>query len=106
MLYPLSFGEMVTHHGFIQESRLVEHRLTYGYYPEIVTSAGDEKALLKLLAGSYLYKDLLMPEQLKKPLLLEKLLKALALQIGSEISYHELAQIIGSDDKTVDKYID
>ena len=106
MLFPLSFSEMVAHHGFLHESRLLEHRLTYGYYPEIVTKTGDEKVLLKLLAGSYLYKDLLMLEQIKKPLILEKLLKALALQVGSEISYHEIAQTIGSDHKTVDKYID
>jgi len=106
MLYPLSFAEMVQDHGLIQEKRLIEHRLVYGYYPEIVTQAGEEAERLKLLAGSYLYKDLLMLEQVKKPLILEKLLKALALQIGSEVSYQELGQTIGSDSKTVDKYID
>ena len=106
MLYPLSFSEMVQHHGLLQEKRLIEHRLIFGYYPEIVTKTGEETELLKLLANSYLYKDLLMLEQIKKPLLLEKLLKALALQVGSEISYHEIAQTIGSDSKTVDKYID
>lgn len=106
MLYPLSFSEMVNYHGLIQEKRHLEHRLIYGYYPEIVTKPGEEKIHLKLLAGSYLYKDLLMLEQIKKPLLLEKLLKALALQTGSEVSYHEIGQLIGSDAKTVDKYID
>lgn len=106
MLYPLSFSEMVHHHGLLEEKRLIEHRMIYGYYPEIVTKPGEEQELLKLLAGSYLYKDLLMLEQIKKPLLLEKLLKALALQVGSEISYAEIAQTIGSDQKTVDKYID
>ncbi|WP_343304158.1 ATP-binding protein [Chitinophaga niabensis] len=106
MLYPLSFSEMVQHHGLLEEKRLIEHRMVYGYYPEIVTKQGEEEELLKLLASSYLYKDLLMLEQIKKPLLLEKLLKALALQIGSEISYQEIAQTIGSDHKTVDKYID
>lgn len=106
MLYPLSFSEMVQHHGLLQEKRLIEHRLIFGYYPEIVTKQGEESELLKLLANSYLYKDLLTLEQIKKPLLLEKLLKALALQVSSEISYHEIAQTIGSDTKTVDKYID
>jgi uncharacterized protein len=106
MLYPLSFDEMVAHHGLLQEKRMIEHRLIYGYYPEIVTKPGEEKELLKLLAGSYLYKDLLMLEQIKKPQLLEKLLRALALQVGSEINFHELAQLTGSDNKTVDKYID
>ncbi|SDJ34956.1 hypothetical protein SAMN04487898_102329 [Pedobacter sp. ok626] len=106
MLYPLSFEELVLQNGLISEKRLLEHRMIHGYYPEIVTKPGEELELLKLLAGSYLYKDLLMLEQVKKPLILEKLLKALALQVGSEISYHEISQTIGSDAKTVDKYID
>jgi predicted AAA+ superfamily ATPase len=106
MLYPLSFEELVLQNGLIQEKRLIEHRMIYGYYPEIVTKPGEEVELLKLLAGSYLYKDLLMLEQVKKPLILEKLLKALALQVGSEISYHEISQTVSSDAKTVDKYID
>lgn len=106
MLYPLSFAEMVAHHGLLQEKRLLDHRLVYGCYPEIVTKPGEERRLLKLLASSYLYKDLLMLEQIKKPLILEKLVSALALQIGNEINYQELAQTIGGDRKTVDKYID
>ncbi|WP_159469988.1 ATP-binding protein [Dyadobacter sp. 3J3] len=106
MLYPLSFAEMVGQNGLIGEKRLLEHRMIYGCYPEIVTKPGEEAELLKLLANSYLYKDLLMLEQIKKPVILEKLLKALALQVGSEIRYQEIGQIIGSDGKTVDKYID
>lgn len=106
MLYPLSFGEMVEHHGFLTERGLIEYRLIYGYYPEIVTKQSEEKELLKLLAGSYLYKDLLTLEQVKKPVLLEKLLRALALQLGNEVSYNELAQTIGANKQTVEKYID
>lgn len=105
-LYPLSFGEMVGHHGFLTEKQLVDYRMVYGYYPEIVTKQTEAKELLKLLAGSYLYKDLLMLEQVKKPALLEKLLKALALQVGSEVSYNELAQTTGANKQTVEKYID
>lgn len=66
MLYPISFEEMVNHHGLLEEKRLIENRLLYGYYPEIVTHPGEEAERLKLLAGSYLYKDLLMLEQIKK----------------------------------------
>ena len=106
MLYPLSFAEMVKYHGFLKERGLIEQRMIYGYYPEIVTKPGEEKELIKLLAESYLYKDLLMLEQLKKPILLEKLLKALALQIGSEVSYNEVAQVIGANKQTVERYID
>ena len=106
MLYPLSFSEMCNHHGLLHEQRLLEHRLLYGYYPEIVMSPGEEKELLKLLAESYLYKDLLILEQVKKPILLEKLVRALALQLGNEVSYQELAQLTGADNATVEKYID
>ena len=57
-LYPLSFQEMVNHHGLLAEKRLVSHRMVFGYYPEIITNPGEEKELLSLLANSYLYKDL------------------------------------------------
>jgi len=105
-LYPLSFIEMVQYHGLLKEKRLLEHRLIFGYYPEVVTHQGEERERLKLLAGSYLYKDLLMLEQIKKPLILEKLLKALALQLGNEVNYLELGQLVGADKNTVEKYID
>jgi predicted AAA+ superfamily ATPase len=106
MLYPLSFAEMVKDHGMLQEKRMIEQRMIFGSYPEIVTKSDEQKKHLKLLADSYLYKDLLMLDQVKKPLILDKLLKALALQVGNEVSYQEIAQTIGSDSKTVDKYID
>lgn len=105
LLYPLSFKEMVNHHGLLTEKRLIEQRLVYGYYPEIVVKQGEEQELLKNLAASYLYKDLLTLEQIKKPVLLEKLLTALALQLGTDVSYHELAQVVGADKNTVEKYI-
>lgn len=105
-LYPLSFGEMVSHQGLLEEQRLLEHRLIYGYYPEIVTSPGNEKELLSSLAGSYLYKDILMLDNIKKPALLEKLLRALAFQLGGEVSLNELSRLTGVDVHTVEKYID
>lgn len=106
ILLPLSFQEMANHRGLLEEKRMLEHRLIFGYYPEIVTKIGEEEILLKSLAGSYLYKDLLMLGGIKKPLLLEKILKALALQIGSEISYYELSQLVNADAGTVETYID
>jgi uncharacterized protein len=105
-LFPLSFGELVDHHGLLEEKRLIEQRLIFGSYPEIVSHPTEAGELLKLLSGSYLYKDLLMLEQIKKPVLLEKLLKALALQLGNEVNYLELGQVVGADKNTVEKYID
>jgi len=105
-LYPLSFTEMVNHHGWLEEKRCLHQRLLYGYYPEIVTHPSDAQSLLELLADSYLYKDLLMLENIKKPQLLDKLLRALALQLGNEVSYQGLARLTGSNTHTVEKYID
>ncbi|MBK7099582.1 MAG: ATP-binding protein [Sphingobacteriales bacterium] len=104
-LYPLSYGEMVAHHGLLEEKRLLPHRLVFGYYPDVVNNAGNEKEMLKHLSDSYLYKDILMWEQIKKPDKIVKLLQALAFQIGSQVSYNELGQICGLDGKTVEKYI-
>lgn len=105
-LLPLSFSELSSNAGLLEERRMLHQRLIYGAYPEIVTKPGDEQTLLSLLASSYLYKDLLNLESVKKPVLLDKLVRALALQIGSEVSANELSNLISADNKTVDKYID
>ena len=105
-LYPLSFGELAAHHGMLEEKRLLEHRLVFGLYPEPATNPGKERDLLSLLAESYLYKDIFALGIVKKPALLERMVQALALQIGSEVSYQELGQLIGADKETVERYID
>jgi predicted AAA+ superfamily ATPase len=104
-MYPLSFGEMVSHHGLLEEKRLLPHRLVYGYYPEVVNHIGMEKDILKQLSDSYLYKDVLLLEQIRKPEGLIKLLQALAYQVGSQVSYNELSTTTGLDAKTIEKYI-
>ncbi len=104
-LFPLSTEEMISHHGLLEEIRHLNHRLIYGNYPEVITSHGKEKRILKLIAGSYLYKDLFAYEKIKKPAILEKLIRALSLQVGSEVSYNELSKLIGIDKETVEKYI-
>ena len=104
-LFAPSYLEMVEHHGLLTENRLLEHRLIFGYYPEIITHPGEERELLKLLSDSFLYKDLLLLEDVTKPILFEKLLKALALQLGSEVSFNELSRLTGANHQTVEKYI-
>jgi len=105
-LYPISFEEMVKHSNYLEETRMLEHRLVFGSYPEIVANRDDAQDLLTWLAGSYLYKDVMTLERINKPVLVEKILKALALQVGSEVSYNEIAQLVGADNSTVEKYID
>ena len=104
-LFPISFAEMVQVHGLLEEKRLLPHRLVYGYYPEIVTQLGNEKNVLKQLSDSYLYKDILSLDKIHKPDKLIRLLQAIAYQLGSQVSYHELSQLCGLDSKTIEKYI-
>lgn len=105
-IYPLSYGEMVKHHGLISERNLLNHRLVYGYYPEVVTSPGNERDVLRMLTDSYLYKDVLAFGGIKKSNKLTTLLQALAYQVGSQVSYSELSKTVGLDGKTIESYID
>ncbi|MBW6514479.1 MAG: ATP-binding protein [Candidatus Syntrophosphaera sp.] len=105
-LFPLAYQEMLDLQGRIEEDRSLPHRLVHGYYPEVVVSPGQEIEILKLLTDSYLFKDLFNLEQIKKPPLLDKIIRALAFQIGNEVSYNEIAQLVGADNQTVERYID
>jgi hypothetical protein len=105
-LYPISWGEFENNVGYLKAEQQLELRVIYGMYPDVINNFGDEKEILKQLTDSYLYKDLLSYGGIRKPEILEKLLRALAFQIGSEVSYNELAQLLGIDKKTVSNYID
>lgn len=104
-LFPLSFIEMKDHIGLLEEIRMLPHRLVYGYYPEVVTGQNSEEKILRLLSDSYLYKDILLLKGIRKPEKMQELLKALAWQIGSEVNYHELGNLIGLKSETVEEYI-
>ena len=105
-LFPISTSELYAAKGLITTSEMLETRLIYGSYPDVLFgSLPPEKALTEL-TESYLYKDILDLEGMRKPAVLQKLLVALALQIGSEVSYHELSKTVKVDSKTVEKYID
>ncbi len=105
-MFPLTFGEMVSHTNLLEEQRMIPHRMVYGYYPEVVTSAGEETTVLRELTDSYLYKDILMLDSIAKPDKLKKLIKALAFQVGEQVSYNEVGQLVGLDPKTVERYVD
>ena len=105
LLLPVSTQEVIRNNGMPETVRLLESRLIYGSYPDILYRTEDVKELLFELTGSYLYKDIFAMQELRKPELLEKLLVALALQIGSEVSFNELAQTVQYDIKTVERYI-
>ena len=105
-LFPISWEEFENHVGYLEASSQLEERLIYGMYPDVINNRSEAGEILKQLSSSYLYKDVLSITGIKKPELLDKLLKALALQIGSEVSYNELANLLQIDKATVSKYID
>ena len=105
-LYPLSLGELAAHSSPREEQRLLEQRMIFGAYPDVVTAPDDARRTLTNLANNYLYRDLLEYRGVKKPEVMQKLVRALALQIGSEVSYNELSRLIGIDKETVESYID
>ena len=104
-LYPFSLAELAADTSEREEKRLLENRLIYSLYPEVITEPGDAKRTLTSLTNNYLYKDLFSYKGLKKPDVIQKLVRALALQLGSEVSYNELSNLLGIDKETVENYI-
>lgn len=105
-MYPFSAEELINEFGAQDERRMLERRLVYGSYPEVVNNAGEEREVLTDLVGSYLYKDIFSFQDVRKPEVIEQLLQALAFQIGSEVSFNELGRLLGLNSVTVQRYID
>jgi len=105
-LPPLSYGELAEAEGLQATRRLLEQRMIYGMYPAIATQHSKEaETRLRELTQSYVYKDVLALGEVRNPEVLEKLLVALALQVGNEVSYTELSRLVGVTKETVEKYI-
>jgi len=105
-LFPITWEEYENKIGYIKSEQQIENRLLFGLYPEVINNQGKERETLKNLVSSYLYRDILAFSDIRKPEVLEKLLQALALQIGSEVNYNELSNLVGINKITVQKYIE
>jgi predicted AAA+ superfamily ATPase len=103
-LFPLSVGELLGRETPLESQRLLERRLRFGTYPGVLTADDPASAILEI-AQSYLHRDVLEYQTVRNPDLLRRLLQALALQIGSEVSYNELAQLLGIDKATISRYV-
>jgi len=104
-LYPFSTTELLQKLSPLEFKRVLDNRLIYGCYPDVINYPEDAQKLLKGIANNYLYKDLLQFQNIKKSDTLEKLVRALALQVGSEVSFSELATMLGIAKQTVENYI-
>lgn len=105
-LFPFSTNELVSHTSMLEEMRLLKNRLVYGFYPDVVNNPGEEKEILTNIVNSYLYKDVFEFQDIRKSSVIEKLVQALALQVGSEVSFNELGNLLGIDTVTVQRYVD
>ncbi|KKQ66353.1 MAG: hypothetical protein US86_C0006G0033 [Candidatus Daviesbacteria bacterium GW2011_GWA2_38_24] len=103
-LFPISFSEYADAVGEREAIRLTEERLRYGMYPAVITSSNPEQEI-KLLTRDYLFKDVLRVENIRKPIVVEKLAKLLAFQAGQEVSYNEIAQKLEISRQTVMSYV-
>lgn len=107
-LHPLSTLEIYGKEDNLLFQRELETLLIFGGYPSVVTDPGleEKKIAISKISNNYLYKDLLKFQNLKSSDVVRKLLEALALQIGNEVSYTELGSLIGVSKQTVESYID
>ena len=105
-LFPVCWEEFENSVGYLKSEQQLEDRLLYGLYPDVINNQGKEKEILKELVNSYLYRDILAFSEIRRPEILDKLLRALALQMGSEVNFNELAQLLEINKVTVQKYID
>jgi hypothetical protein len=105
-LWPVSWMEWQLYIGYVKAEQDLENRLVFGFYPDVLVNPLDQEIILKELTESYLYKDVLIYANIKRPDSIQKLVQALAWQVGNEVVYSEVAEICGLDPKTVASYIE
>lgn len=106
-LFPFSLKEISQKYDLIEIKSRLEQILRFGLYPGVFDQPDElAKTFLEEIASAYLFKDLLEFDGIKKSDILLKLLQLLALQLGNQVSFNELAQTLGINVKTVERYLD
>ena len=105
ILFPFSLEEISQIYSPLEIRRLLPRFLVFGMYPEVVLKPELSREILRSIAYSYAFKDIFQLYRIKNPEVLERLLQALALQLGAEVSYNELSGLVGVDKNTVANYI-
>lgn len=107
ILHTISAKELETTFNKIEISRNLDSLLVYGSYPEVIGLSNSEtEKILSSISQDYLFKDILEFEKVKSSDTLRRMLEALALQLGNEVSYTELANLLGINQDTVIRYLD
>jgi predicted AAA+ superfamily ATPase len=107
-LYPFSCAELMGDADFQARRQIFTHQLIYGSYPEVYSAASyrEKRRQIEEIADSYLYRDLLAFNMIRKSNKITDLLKLLSYQIGSEVSYQEIGNRLNLSRETVENYID
>ncbi len=108
LLTPFSQREIAQRETVFETRQNFESRLIYGSYPEVVMMDSYERKMdyLRDIVGAYLLKDILVIDGLKNSNKMRNLLRLIAFQLGSEVSYEELGKQLGMSKTTVEKYLD
>jgi predicted AAA+ superfamily ATPase len=107
-LYPLAQLELKESESYLETNQNLEERLVYGSYPELfqLNTYSEKSIYLQQLIQSYLLKDILAFEGIRQSDKIIRLLRLIAYQVGSEVSYNELAGQLGISKNTVENYLD
>ncbi len=106
-LYPVSVVELKEYYDRLELEIMLDKWLVYGLYPEVVIAENDKERyeILRELVNQYLYKDIFLLGDIRRMDKIHDLLKLLAYQVGSEVSYAELSSSLGIRVETVERYI-
>jgi len=106
LLFPFSLEEIRQKYDYPEINARLENLLRFGMYPEVFDKTEPEAIEeINNIVSSYLYKDILQFERLRRSDLIINLLRALALQIGHVVSYHELATLLSENVHTIKRYV-
>lgn len=108
MLTPLSIEELSARESGFELHTKMNNRVVYGLYPELVgiESDNEKREYLTGIVDSYLLRDILIYDGIKHSQKLYDLLRLLAWQVGSEVSFDELGKSLALSRNTIERYID
>lgn len=107
-LYPFSEEELAPYEKASEQADKLKERLIFGVYPEmyLMDNKDDKEEYLNEMVSSYLLKDILIYDNIKNAQKIYNLLKMIAFQIDSEVSFQELGKKLGISKNTVERYLD
>ena len=104
-LYAPGFYEAAQHFGLPEEERLLEERLIYGNYPEVLSDLENAPSTLERIIEDAVFTKMSVHERINKGDKLMRMLQQLAFSVGDTASYHAISERCGLDNETVERYI-